>query len=91
VLKGAVGVSGLVEGVEGGHVLGGEREVEDASVLDDPLVREVEAGDGGDLQAADLDPAVAAVAGVVLAGMSPQGRGRSCWCRVGWLAFTRSR
>ena len=29
-------------------------------------VREVEAGDGGELQAADLDPAVAAVAGVVL-------------------------
>jgi hypothetical protein len=28
-------------------------------------VEKVQAGDGGDLQAADLDPAVAAVAGVV--------------------------
>ena len=37
VLDGAVGATGLVEGVERGHVLGGEREVEDASVLDDPL------------------------------------------------------
>jgi len=37
VLEGAVGATGLVEGVERGHVPGGEREVEDASVLDDPL------------------------------------------------------
>ena len=36
-LEGAVGATGLVEGVERGHVLGGEREVEDASVLDDAL------------------------------------------------------
>jgi hypothetical protein len=31
-------------------------------------VREVQAGDGGDLQPADLDPAVAAVAGVIQDG-----------------------
>jgi hypothetical protein len=37
VLDGAVGATGLVEGVERGHVLGGQREVEDASVLDDAL------------------------------------------------------
>ena len=54
-------------------------------------VGEVEAGDGGDLEAAGFDAAVAAVAGVVLGRDVAQGRCRSWWCRVGWLAFTISR
>jgi hypothetical protein len=54
-------------------------------------VGEVQVSDGGDLQAADLGPAVAAVAGVVLDGTWCQGRVASWWCRAGWLALTISR
>ena len=54
-------------------------------------VGEVQAGDGGDLQAANLGAAVAAVAGVVGNGDSGHGRVVSWWCRLGWLALTISR
>jgi hypothetical protein len=54
-------------------------------------VREVEAGDGGDLQAADLDPAVAAVAAVVLGRDVAPGQVSQLVVQVGWLAFTISR
>src|SRR6266498_4450646 len=51
-------------------------------------VGEVQASHGGGLQAADLDPAVPAVAGWSETGTWRQGRVASWWCRVGWLALT---
>jgi hypothetical protein len=54
-------------------------------------VAEVQAGDGGDLQPAEFDPAVAAVAGVVSDGDVAPGQGLELVVDAGWLAFTISR
>jgi hypothetical protein len=51
-------------------------------------VGKVEASDGGDLQAAGLHAAVAAVAGMVGGGDLAPRQVVSWWCSVGWLALT---
>jgi hypothetical protein len=50
-------------------------------------VGEVKAGDRGDLQAAGLDPAVAAVAGVVLDGDLPPGQGSELLVQGGMVGL----
>jgi hypothetical protein len=54
-------------------------------------VGEVQAGDGGDLQAAGLDPAVAAVVGGVGDGDVAPRQHLELLVERGWLALTTSR
>jgi hypothetical protein len=54
-------------------------------------VGEVQASDGGDLQAAQLHAAVAAVADVVGDGDVAPWQASQLLVHVGWLAFTISR
>jgi hypothetical protein len=54
-------------------------------------VREPEVTDADGLEAAQLDAAVAAVAGAVATGTRCQGRRAQRSSRVGWLALTTNR